>query len=75
MVVARELINFGAVKRLDLLEILVVAACDKVDRGAFATPATASANPVEIGIAAFGHIKINDGANLLDIDAARGDVG
>ena len=64
-----------AVIRLNLLQLAEIAPRYKIDTAALATPASRPPNAVQVRVHVARHVKINDRAHLLDVNAARRDVG
>jgi hypothetical protein len=65
----------GPGRRLDVPEQAMLARLDERDRGAFATRSTRPADPVDVGIRIRRHVEVHDVGDVVDIEAASGDIG
>ena len=62
-------------ERLDVADEPVLARLGERDGDAFATRAARPSDPVDIGLGRTRHIEVDDMRDMLDVDAARGDIG
>ena len=73
--IRRQLRNGGPVIRLNLLQLAEITARHKIDAATLAPPAPGTPDAVQIRVHITRHVKIDDRAHLLNVNAARRDVG
>jgi hypothetical protein len=67
--------NGRAIIRLNLLQFAEIAARDKINAAALATPASRAPDAVQIRVHVARHVKVDHRAHLLNVNAARRHVG